>query len=100
MPLALSKRQSQVLVHILLAKPTKEIARDMKLSPATIKTHLTAIYLKSGVTNRFELWAKLKTDQPQPSEESGSNVPASSSYRMSVSIDLDGSGDGRPVLSV
>lgn len=50
--LALSGRELEVLVLVADGLMAPAIARELHLSPATIKTHLTSIYRKLGVTDR------------------------------------------------
>ena len=50
---SLSSRELEVLYILATGKSTKEIARSLYLSEATIKTHLTNIYRKLEVNNRL-----------------------------------------------
>lgn len=53
-PLAsLSEREAQIAKLLALALPNKEIARELGLSPETVKWHLHNLYAKLGVTTRF-----------------------------------------------
>lgn len=49
----LSSREFEVLTILATGKSTKEIARQLYLSEATIKTHLASIYRKLAVNNRI-----------------------------------------------
>lgn len=49
----LSSREFEVLTILATGKSTKEIARQLYLSDATIKTHLASIYRKLAVNNRI-----------------------------------------------
>jgi len=49
----LSPRELEVLTILATGKSTKEIARQLYLSEATIKTHLASIYRKLEVSNRI-----------------------------------------------
>jgi DNA-binding NarL/FixJ family response regulator len=51
---ALTPRQQEVLGHLLMGKPSKEIARVLGLTEGTVKIHLSAIYRLLGVRNRAE----------------------------------------------
>src|SRR4051794_37142408 len=55
----LTLRQNQLVDLIIQGKLNKEIAYHLHLSEGTIKTYLSAIFDKLGVTNRTELavWA-------------------------------------------
>ena len=51
---ALSPREREVVTHISRGATNAEIARELFLSPHTIKEHTSAIYRKLGVRNRAE----------------------------------------------
>lgn len=50
----LSRAQHSVLIALADGRSNKEIARDLAVTEATIKAHLTAIYRKLGVNNRSQ----------------------------------------------
>lgn len=56
----LSKREREVADHFAAGHTNKEIAQSLDLSPATIRNHLTAIYLKLGIGNKTELASMLR----------------------------------------
>jgi len=56
----LTERQSDVLARIATGKSNKEIARDLDLSPATVKAHIAAIILALGATNRTDATYKAR----------------------------------------
>jgi two-component system, NarL family, nitrate/nitrite response regulator NarL len=49
---ALSQREREVLEHIAAGRSAPEIAKLLYLSPATVKSHLQALYEKLGVSER------------------------------------------------
>ncbi|MER5768238.1 response regulator transcription factor [Streptomyces sp. NPDC001985] len=49
---ALSAREREVLVLVARGTPNREIARELFISEATVKTHLTHVYGKLGVKDR------------------------------------------------
>jgi DNA-binding NarL/FixJ family response regulator len=51
---ALSARQRDVLERLALGHSNKEIGRQLGMSEATVKTHLTAIFRTLHVTNRTQ----------------------------------------------
>jgi len=57
----LSPRQRAVLTLLLQAKPRKAIARELNLSPHTVKDHTTAIYRHYGVGSHLELMRLFQT---------------------------------------
>jgi two-component system nitrate/nitrite response regulator NarL len=50
----LSPREKEVLTQLAKGQSTKEIARDLKLSPETVKDHLERLYAKLDARNRVE----------------------------------------------
>lgn len=55
---ALTPRQRQVLAGIARGLQTKEIARELGVSEATVKTHLARACLRLGAANRAEAVAR------------------------------------------
>jgi DNA-binding NarL/FixJ family response regulator len=51
---ALSKRERQILQMVANGKTTKEVARDLGISPHTVKTHLERIFEKLGANDRAQ----------------------------------------------
>ena len=51
---ALTPRQIEVLRELVNGRSNKEIARELDLSPGTVKFHLAAIFRTLGVQNRVE----------------------------------------------
>ncbi len=51
----LSHREAEVAALVLRGNSNKEIAAQLNISPNTVKTHLRAIFDKSGVRSRFQL---------------------------------------------
>ena len=56
----ISEREHAVLDLVLEGRPTKQIARRLRLSPHTVNDHLKAIFRKVGVSGRQELLAALR----------------------------------------
>lgn len=56
----ITKREKEVLEKLLANKQRKEIADELFVTESTIKKHTSSIFAKFDVTNRFELYAKLK----------------------------------------
>lgn len=50
--LGLTKRECEILVHLAKGASNKEIARDLGVSPNTVKTHIASIYMKLEVSGR------------------------------------------------
>ncbi|WP_242557943.1 MULTISPECIES: LuxR C-terminal-related transcriptional regulator [Pandoraea] len=63
----LSRRECDVLLHLAGDRATKQIARDLSLSPETVKFHLKAIYGKLQVGSRedavSEIWRRVQQRQ-------------------------------------
>ena len=51
----ITKREHQVLLHILNRHSNRDIARQLNIAEVTVKKHLTSIYRKLRITNRAEL---------------------------------------------
>lgn len=56
----ITEREKEVLSKLLTNKQRKEIADELFVTESTIKKHTGSIFTKLNVTNRFELYAKLK----------------------------------------
>ena len=56
----ITEREKDVLERLLSNKQRKEIAEELFVTESTIKKHTGSIFAKFDVTNRFELYAKLK----------------------------------------
>jgi DNA-binding NarL/FixJ family response regulator len=50
----LTGAENRILAHVARAKTNKEIARDLGISPATVKRHLENVLGKLGLRNRVE----------------------------------------------
>lgn len=50
----LTERQSDILTRVATGKTNKEIARDLSLSPATVKAHIAAVILALEASNRTD----------------------------------------------
>jgi DNA-binding NarL/FixJ family response regulator len=51
----LTPRESEIVQLVAEGLNTERIARELLISQATVKNHLTSILDKLGVTNKFEL---------------------------------------------
>ena len=56
----ITEREKEVLKKLLTNKQRKEIADELFITESTVKKHTSSIFAKLGVSNRFELYAKLK----------------------------------------
>ena len=50
----LSRRESEILQSVAYGATTKEVARDLGISPHTVKTHLERIFEKLGANDRAQ----------------------------------------------
>ena len=60
---ALTIRQDQILQELCKGHSNKQIARILNIAEATVKVHLTSVFIKLNVTTRIQ--AMMKTLQEQ-----------------------------------
>ncbi len=56
---SLSDRESEIVPLIIEGLSNEDIASRLFISPHTVKNHVTSIFRKAGVTNRFELLKRI-----------------------------------------
>lgn len=54
-----SRREKEILSHLLRGKSNREISRELSISEKTVKNHLWKLYRKLGVRNRTQLFHRL-----------------------------------------
>jgi DNA-binding CsgD family transcriptional regulator len=59
--LGLSRREAEMAVMIGRGLANKEIAAELNISPATVRTHIHNLYQKVGARSRVELLTKLRS---------------------------------------
>jgi DNA-binding CsgD family transcriptional regulator len=59
--LGLSSREAEIAVQISRGLANKEIATELGISPATVRTHIYNLYQKVGARSRVELLNKLRS---------------------------------------
>ena len=71
----LTRREREVLGHLLADRTREEIARALFLSPYTVQDHLKSIYAKTGTTGRRGLVSLLVREEcfPQLGSELGAD---------------------------
>ncbi len=62
----LSAREKEVVESLKRGLSNKAIARELDISPNTVKTHLRAVFDKSGIRTRFGLMAALNSPEDPP----------------------------------
>jgi DNA-binding CsgD family transcriptional regulator len=62
----LTPREADVARLALLGRPTKLIARELRISSHTVEHHLKATFAKVGVGSRGELRARILAERPAP----------------------------------
>jgi DNA-binding CsgD family transcriptional regulator len=55
--IGLTRRELEVLEHVVKGLPTKQIAKQLAISPWTVQQHLGSMFAKAGISNRGELTA-------------------------------------------
>lgn len=56
-------REREIILKVMQGKSNEEIARELFISLATVKTHLHNIYQKIGIDSRFDLLARVRSGQ-------------------------------------
>jgi DNA-binding CsgD family transcriptional regulator len=57
--LRLTRREREILFWVGDGMSNKEIARQLGLSPLTVKLHVHSIFCKTGTRSRYELFAQM-----------------------------------------
>jgi DNA-binding NarL/FixJ family response regulator len=71
----LTTRQREIVERLLEGHRVNAIARDLYISPSTIRNHLSAVFRRLGVASQWELIERLRTSSPGPAEPGVSPVP-------------------------
>lgn len=58
-----SKREQDVIEHLLLGKSNKKIAWELSISVATVEFHLKNIYTKLQVNSRAEAIVRISNER-------------------------------------
>ena len=61
----LTRREQEVVVLVAEGKTNAEIARQLWISPGTVRRHLENVFAKLGVHTRTAAVAQLGTSEPQ-----------------------------------
>ena len=59
----ITDREHEIILKVMKGKSNADIARELFISLATVKTHLHNIYTKMGVDSRFDLLARVRSGQ-------------------------------------
>ena len=59
----ITDREREIILKVMQGKSNEDIARELVISLATVKTHLHNIYKKIGIEGRYELLARVRADQ-------------------------------------
>jgi TolB-like protein/DNA-binding CsgD family transcriptional regulator len=87
----LSRREFAVAGHYAEGQTYKEIARDLGVSPATIRNHLASIYRKLGISNKAQLIHRLAeiTGDARVAQTFAPGTPAAPALQLLDSGRLD-----------
>jgi ATP/maltotriose-dependent transcriptional regulator MalT len=59
----ITEREREIILKVIEGKSNADIASELFISLATVKTHLHNIYTKIGVESRFDLLARVRSDR-------------------------------------
>jgi DNA-binding CsgD family transcriptional regulator len=59
----ITDREREIILKVVQGKSNADIASELFISLATVKTHLHNIYTKTGVESRYDLLAKVRSAQ-------------------------------------
>ena len=59
----ITDREREIILKVMRGKSNEDIARELVISLATVKTHLHNIYKKIGIDSRYELLARVRSGQ-------------------------------------
>jgi DNA-binding CsgD family transcriptional regulator len=59
----ITDRGGEIIQKVLQGKSNADIASELFISLATVKTHLHNIYKKIGVESRYDLLARVRSDR-------------------------------------
>lgn len=59
----ITEREREIILKVMQGKSNEDIARELVISLATVKTHLHNIYRKIGIDSRYDLLARVRTGQ-------------------------------------
>lgn len=59
----ITKREHEIIIRVIQGKSNTDIANELVISLATVKTHLHNIYQKVDVDSRFDLLARVRSSQ-------------------------------------
>jgi len=59
----ITEREREIIFKVMQGKSNEEIARELFISLATVKTHLYNIYKKVGIDSRYDLLARVRSGQ-------------------------------------
>jgi DNA-binding CsgD family transcriptional regulator len=59
----ITEREREIILKVVQGKSNSDIARELFVSIATVKTHLHNIYTKIGVNSRYNLLARVRSGQ-------------------------------------
>jgi DNA-binding CsgD family transcriptional regulator len=72
-PGGLTRRELEILCHVATGETNREVAAKLWVTDQTVKFHLSNVYRKLGVSNRFEAsrwaWEQGLLNEPQVEDQ-------------------------------
>lgn len=94
----LTRREREIAAAYAAGASHRDIGARLFIAPATVRTHLGAIYRKLGVSSKIALLRTLERDAPAPA--AADNVRAAGGWRASIAVmPFRGEGAGSDALA-
>jgi DNA-binding CsgD family transcriptional regulator len=58
---AITEREREIILEVIQGKSNADIASELVISLATVKTHLHNIFAKTGAVSRYDLLARVRS---------------------------------------
>ena len=95
----LTRRENEVLALVRQGKSSKEIARELAITRATVRCHVQRVLTKLGVASRLQAAALMSADPPGPPRQPAACVPSELTPRETQVLRCLAAGIGRAEIA-